>query len=95
MGAMVKTTQPRVEFMEVVIDAVQNEIHREVGSLRDEILAMNTKFDQRLAQLIKLHEEVARSTIEKAKENNVLSSLVVGVTSSNGATASFDHHLDF
>lgn len=42
---MVKQAQTSVEPMEEMIGVVQDCFHREIGTLKEEMLAMNRKFD--------------------------------------------------
>ena len=46
--------QTRVESVDERLNATQEQLHREIGTLKEEMLAMNKRFDQRFDQLLKL-----------------------------------------
>ena len=64
--------QTRVESVDKRLNATQEKLHQEIGTLKEEMLAMNKRFDQRFDQLLKLQEESTRATAalttRKAKE---------------------------
>ncbi|TXG60193.1 hypothetical protein EZV62_014766 [Acer yangbiense] len=94
-----KNMQSRMDTMEEVVVTVREDLQREVGTIKDEIMAMNKRFDH----LLQMQEEAARvaaSSSGKGKESTsrvpTVGGPAIGVThGSEGTSNVFEHRRDF